>query len=397
MVQKIKNWYHFLVALLAVLFYRYPANKLTVVGVTGTDGKTTTVNLIHHLLSSADLKVGMISTVGAKINKKEVNVGLHVTTPNPWRIQKLLRKMVSQGIKFVVLEATSHGLDQHRLFGVNFQVGVMTNISHEHLDYHKTFKNYLKTKAKLFKRAKKAVLNKDDQSYQLLKSKIKRAEIITYGLEEADLTPKAFPFKTKLLGEFNQANCLAVIAVARILKISDEKIKKALLSFQPVKGRLEEIKEGQEFKVFVDFAHTPAAFEKMIPVVRKLTKGEIIHVFGCTGERDKSKRPIMGLTAAKLSDKIILTHEDTYGEKPEKILGEIEPGVEKGGKVLGKTYWKVIKRDEAIKKAVRMAKEGDTVLITGVGHQTSLNINGKEVAWSDQKEAKEAIKEKKKR
>jgi len=394
MVRQLKNLYHFGVALLAVLFYRFPARQLMVIGVTGTDGKTTTVNLIHHLLSQAGLKVGMISTTGAKMGEKEFEIGLHVTTPSSWKIQRLLRKMVNQGMKFVILEATSLGLDQHRLFGVNFQIGVMTNVSHEHLDYHRTFKNYLKAKAKLFRGVSSAVLNQEDQSYQFFKSKIKKATIITYGLKKGDLTPQTFSFKTKLLGGFNQLNCLAAMAVARILKIPDEKIRRALLSFPPVKGRMEEIKEGQPFRVFIDFAHTPAAFGKVIPAVRELTQGEIIHIFGCTGERDKSKRPIMGATAAKLSDKIILTHEDTYGEKPEEILAEIEPGVKREGKVLGKTYWKVEKRGEAIRKAMEMAKAGDTILITGVGHQVSLNVGGQEVPWSDQEEARKAIKEK---
>lgn len=390
-------------ALLAVLFYRYPARNLTVIGVTGTDGKTTTVNLIYHLLSSAGLKTAMISTVGAKIGKKQVRTGFHVTTPDSRRVQRLLRTIVNRGIKYLVLEATSHGLDQHRLLGCNFKIGVITNITSEHLDYHKTYANYLKAKAKLFQGTQYAVLNRDDKSYKYLYQRVTRPRpdevgnqstsqrVTTYGLSNADLTPKTFPFQTRLLGEHNQYNCLAAIAVARILKISDKTIKKALVSFQPVKGRLEEIKEGQKFKVFVDFAHTTGAFEKVIPTVRKLTKGEVIHVFGCTGDRDRTKRPIMGETAAKLSDKIILTHEDTYTEEPQKIIAEIEPGVKKGGKILGKTYWKALQRRDAIRQAIKMAKKDDTVLLTGVGHQTSLNLGGREVSWSDQEEARKAI------
>lgn len=396
MIQKIKNLKHFLVALLAVLYYRYPGRHLTVIGVTGTDGKTTTVNLIYHLLNNAGLKTGMISTVGAKIGKKKIKTGFHVTTPSSIKIQRLLRQMVNRGIEYLVLETTSHGLDQHRLWGCNFRIGVITNVSHhEHLDYHRTFKNYLKAKAKLFRGVAEAVLNRDDESYQFLKKRTK-ARIITYGLKKgADLTPKTFPFKTELPGEYNQANCLAAMAVAKILKLPDEKIRQGLLSFSPVKGRLEAIKAGQNFKVLVDFAHTPRAFEKVIPVVRQMTPGQIIHVFGCTGDRDRSKRPIMGETAAKLSDKIILTHEDTYSEDPAKIINEIEPGVKKGGKIFGKTYWKVSDRKQAIRMAVNMAQKGDTVLLTGVGHQTTLNLGGKEVPWSDQKEAMKAIRERK--
>lgn len=396
MIRKIKNFKHFLVAFLSVVFHRYPASELFVIGVTGTDGKTTTVNLIDHLLTSAGLKTASVSTLGAKIGRKKMKTGFHVTTPDSRKVQQFLRSVANQGIKYLVLEATSHGLDQHRLLGCNFKIGVITNVTTEHLDYHRTYENYLKAKAKLFKDVQYAVLNRDDESYEYLKSQITnhQSQITTYGIKnKADFTPQTFKFKTPLLGEHNQYNCLAAIAVARILKIPDKTIRKALISFQPVKGRLEEIKEGQKFRVFIDFAHTTGAFEKVIPAVRKLTKGEIIHVFGCTGDRDRMKRPIMGETAAKLSDKIILTHEDTYSEDPKKIMAEIEPGVKKGGKILGKTYWKALKRKEAIKKAIKMAKAGDTVLLTGVGHQTTLNLNGREVSWSDQKEARRAIKE----
>jgi len=248
MIRKIKNVKHLLVALFSVLFFRYPASKLFVIGVTGTDGKTTTVNLIYHLLASAGLKTAMISTVGARIGKKKVRTGFHVTTPDSRRAQSLLRLMVNKGIKYLVLEATSHGLDQHRLLGCNFKIGVITNVTHEHLDYHGTYENYLKAKAKLFSGVKYAVLNRDDGSYKYLsvKCQVSSIKYVTYGIKKkADLTPKTFPFKTHLLGEHNQYNCLAAIAVARILKIPDVTIRKSLLSFQPVKGRLEEIKRDR--------------------------------------------------------------------------------------------------------------------------------------------------------
>ncbi len=347
------------------------------------------VHLIEHLLKFAGKKVTMISTVSAP--------GFHVTTPDSWQLQKFLRKAIDEGKKHVVLEATSHGLDQHRLFGCHFRIGVMTNVTHEHLDYHQTYNDYLRAKARLFEGVKWAVLNRDDKSYPYLKSKIKyqKSRIIAYGIKsKADLTPKIFPFKTNLLGEFNLYNCLAAIAVARVLRIPDKKIRQALLAFKPVKGRMEEIDEGQNFRIFIDFAHTPNAFKQILPAAREVTGGEIIHVFGCTGDRDRSKRPVMGEISAQFSDKIILTHEDTYSEKPKKIIGEIEPGVQKGGKVLGKSYWKAYQRKKAIEKAVKMAKKGDTVLLTGVGHQTSLNLGGQEVPWSDQEEVKKILRRK---
>ena len=273
-------------------------------------------------------------------------------------------------------------------------MGVITNVTYEHLDYHGTWKNYLKAKARLFNGVKWAILNRDDASYKYLKSQItsNQSRVVTYSLKrKADLTPRAFKFKTNLLGEFNLYNCLAAISAVKILGIPDKKIRQSLLSFEPVSGRLEEIDEGQDFKIFIDFAHTPNAFRQILPALKKITQGKIIHVFGCTGDRERTKRPIMGEISAKFSDKIILTHEDTYSEDPKKIIAEIEPGVEKGGKILAKNYWKIEDRREAIKKAIEMAEKGDIVLVTGVGHQNSLNIGGKEISWSDQKEVRKIL------
>ena len=387
MIRELKNFYHLLRAVLATIFFRFPTKNLFVIGVTGTDGKTTTVHLITHILKAAGKKTAMISTVSAP--------GFHVTTPDSWQLQRFLRKAVDEKKEYVILEATSHGLDQHRLFGCNFKMGVITNVTYEHLDYHGTWKNYLKAKARLFNGVKWAILNRDDASYRYLDTEILRyrdIKIITYGIKKkADLTPETFKFKTNLLGEFNLYNCLAAISAAKILGIPDKKIRQSLLSFEPVSGRLEEIDEGQDFKIFIDFAHTPNAFRQILPALKKITQGKIIHVFGCTGDRERTKRPIMGEISAKFSDKIILTHEDTYSEDPKKIIAEIEPGVEKGGKILAKNYWKIEDRREAIKKAIEMAEKGDIVLVTGVGHQNSLNIGGKEISWSDQKEVRKIL------
>lgn len=397
MGQKLKNLGHFICALLAIILYRFPASRLTVIGVTGTDGKTTTVHLIGEILKKAGFRVAMISTLGAWFGEEEIKIGFHVTTPSPFLLQKLLRQVGDRGFTHVVCEATSHGLDQHRLLGCNFKVGVITNITHEHLDYHKTFEDYLKAKAKLFQKVELAVLNRDDESYQYLKTeklRNKKTKMVTYGIKnEADFTPKNFNFKTSLPGEYNQYNCLAAIATAKALGIKEEIIKRAVASFSGLAGRLEKIDEGQDFSVFVDFAHTPAAFEGVLKTVRSKTKGEIIHVFGCTGNRDKTKRPLMGEISARLSDKIILTHEDTYHEDLKKIISEIEVGVKKGGKIFGQTYWKIFDRGRAIKLAINMAKSRDTVLITGVGHQKTLNLGGHEIPWSDQEISREAIKE----
>lgn len=396
MLRRLKNLFHLLKALFAVLYFRYPAKNLRVIGVTGTDGKTTTVNLIYSILKEAGFSAAMVSTVSAKIGDEEIDTGFHVTTPDSWLLQKLLRKMASQGVKYVILEATSHGLDQHRLFGCNFEIGAVTNVTHEHLDYHETYGNYLAAKARLLGGIKVAILNRDDKSYEYLNAKCQMSDIrcITYGIRnQADFTPKCFKFKTRLLGEYNQYNCLVAIAVAKSLRIADEVIKKALADFSGVSGRMEEISEGQNFRVIVDFAHTPAAFEAVLSALRGRVKGGIIHVFGCTGERDKSKRPMMGEISAHLADKIILTCEDTYHEDPERIIKEIGVGVKSGGKVLDKDYWIMTDREEAIGRAIKMAKRDDCVLVTGVGHQRTLNLGGRETPWSDQETCRRFLKE----
>lgn len=386
-IRELKNIYHLLRAVLAVVWFRYPGREVFVIGVTGTDGKTTTVHLIDYILRTAGKKTAMISTVSAP--------GFHVTTPDSWQLQRFLRQAVDAGKKYVILEATSHGLDQFRLWGCHFQMGVLTNVTHEHLDYHRTGEKYLRAKARLFQGVKYAILNKDDDSYEKLKTKNKKQKIISYAIKnKADVTIKNFPFKTKLLGEFNQSNCLAAIAATRTLGIDEAKIRQALVDFPGVSGRLEEVKSAsgrRKFKVFVDFAHTPNAFQQVLPTIRQITKGQLIHVFGCTGDRDKSKRPLMGEISASWADKIILTHEDTYREDIDQIINQIEPGVKKTGKKPGQDYWRVKSRRQAIKKALRMAKFNDTILITGVGHQTSLNLGGRESAWSDQKIVKEFL------
>lgn len=390
MVRRLKNFYHFFQAVLAVLYYRYPASSLKVIGVTGTDGKTTTVHLIAQILREANLKTAYISTVGAKIQDSEIDTGFHVTTPNPWALQKLLRKMVDKHLEYLVLEATSHGLDQHRLFGCRFQIGVLTNVTHEHLDYHRTFQKYLEAKMKLFKRVKKAILNKDDPSFSQFKREVEKGggEVISYGLKDGDFTPKTFPFKTNLEGEYNLSNCLAAIAVAKSLKIEDEVIRKGLLGFTGITGRLEEINEGQNFKIFVDFAHTPNSLLKTLEALRE-KKGKsqrLMVVFGCAGLRDRQKRPLMGKIATDLADLVILTAEDPRTEDLSQIIEEISKGCPDF-----KNLYKIPDRKEAIEFALKEAKRGDLVVICGKGHEKSMCFGTKEIPWSDQEEVRKIL------
>ena len=398
--QKIINFgKHLLTAVSASIYFNFPSKKLKVIGVTGTDGKTTTVHLIYHILHQAGLRVAMVSTVLAKIGDKEIDTGFHVTTPNPWNLQKFLKMMVDKGIEYAVLEVTSHGLDQFRLWGIDFEIGVLTNVTHEHLDYHKTYENYLSTKAKLLQKAKIAIINKDDESYDLLNSKLKtqNSKLITYGIKnEADFTPKKFDFKTSLPGEYNQYNCLAAIAATSQLGISVEKIKKAILTFKGVVGRMEKIEEGQDFKVIIDFAHTPNALEQVLKFLKSIKSGKskLIVVFGCAGLRDSDKRPIMGEIACRLADLVVLTAEDPRTEDVNDIFDQIAGGCEGIGGVEGKAYYKIPDRQEAINFAIqKLAKKGDTVVICGKGHEKSMCFGHTEYPWSDQEAAKKALKE----
>ncbi len=389
MPQGIKNIYHLFVAVFATIFFRYPGKELTVIGVTGTDGKTTTVNLIYEILRNSNKKVAMISSVGAKIGGHDYDLPFHVTTPSPWQLQRFLRLAVDRGDKYLVLEVTSHGLDQNRVFGCNFKVGAITNVTHEHLDYHKTPENYLKAKAKLFRGVEWAIVNREDRSYKNLKLEFlnfKLGKIISYGIHEGDITTDNFTFTTPLPGEYNKQNCLATIAVCKALGIEDEKIRRTVKDFKGVVGRFEFIETGKDFRVVVDFAHTPNALERVLSTVRPEVSGRLIHVFGSAGLRDQTKRPMMGKIAGRYDDIIILTEEDYRTEDLDKIMEQIESGVEKTPNIL-----KIRNREEAINQAIRTAKAGDLVILTGKGHEKSLCRGKVEYPWSEHEAVMKAI------
>jgi len=384
---------HLPLASLALLFHQFPSRKLRIIGVTGTDGKTTTISLIYQILKEVGYSAAMVSSVFAKIGDEEIDTGLHVTSPDPWPLQNLLKKMVEKGVDYVVLEVTSHALDQFRVLGISFEVGVLTNVTHEHLDYHKTYENYLAVKAKLFDKAKIAVLNKDDESYKYLESRIKNHvyRIISYGIRnEANFTPQIFPFKTRLPGEYNQYNCLAAIAATSSLGISGDKIRKGIASFPGVIGRMEKIDVGQDFQVIIDFAHTPNALEQVLKTLNeeKNKKSKIIVVFGAAGLRDVTKRPIMGEIAGRLANFAVITAEDPRTENVNNICNQIAEGCKK---VKGK-FKIVADRQEAINFAVRLAKKDDFVVVCGKGHELSMCFGTREYPWSDQEAVKKALK-----
>lgn len=390
MIRKFKNFFHAIIAVLANIVFFFPGRKLIVIGLTGTDGKTTTANLIYHILQNTDEKVALASTLGALIDGQRYELGLHVTTPNPFALQRLLRRSVSKKAKYFVMEVTSHAINQHRILGIPFRIGVLTNVTYEHLDYHKTYDSYFKTKTALLKKAKKAIVNRDDGTYTFLVDieRIKKPEDwITYGLNDSsDINPKTFPFKTKLLGEFNKYNVLAAVAACQELGIADEKIRATIETYINPVGRAD-IVYNQGYTVMIDFAHTPNAFEQILKTVKPLFKGRVIHVFGSAGKRDTIKRPMMGEISSQYADIMILTAEDPRGENVSKISDEIAGGIKENKSEI----IKIPDRRGAIQAAINMAGKDDLVLITGKAHEKSINYTGREEPWDEYEAVREAI------
>ncbi len=391
MWQKIKNIYHLFMALVANIIFFFPGRKLSVIGVSGTDGKTTTVSLIYHILKESGEKASMLSSIAAYIDGKEFDTGFHVTTPSSFSLQKLLKEAVSKGSKYFVLEVTSHAIDQYRIWGIPFRVAVLTNVTSEHLDYHKTFDAYLNTKRKLLESADVSIVNKDDSSYLALsgiKKTKKEGKLLTYSLkQDANTNTINFPFESEeLIGDFNKQNVLAAVSVCRVLRIDDRKMAKAIKTFKMPLGRLDFVYK-KDFAVVIDFAHTPNAFDQLLSFLKPKVKGRIIHVFGSAGERDKEKRANMGKASSKYSDIVILTSEDPRSEDAGQIISQIESGIE-NDKV---DVRKIIDRREAIKTAIDIAKSGDLILITGKAHEKSMNLGKGEIPWDEYKEVSSAL------
>jgi len=412
----------------AAAFYGFPAQQLTVIGVTGTDGKTTTVNLIYQIMLAAGLKAGMISTVNAVIGEEVIDTGFHVTTPEAPTIQALLRKMVDNGMTHVVLETTSHGLDQQRVAACDFDLGVITNITHEHLDYHGNYEGYLQAKARLLTSLtetprkdqgnfRMAVLNRDDISYACLEQiladeKYHSIHIVTYGMQtEADLTGqnlqtdsngirleailhgKTFPLQSAMLGDYNASNLLAAAATCRLgLGLDMQFVQQGIQDMPGVPGRMERINLGQDFLAIVDFAHTPNALKVALETVQRMKNGgKVIAVFGSAGLRDRQKRRMMAATAIHLADMTILTAEDPRTEQLNDILAEMADEAEKNGGVEGSNFLRVPDRGEAIREAVRLANRGDIVMACGKGHEQSMCFGETEYTWDDRTAIRAAL------
>ena len=395
--------------LLASAWYNHPSKNLKIIGVTGTDGKTTTANIIYWILNKASKKVGLVSTISAKIGKKELDTGVHVTNPEPLPLQKFLAKMVDARCKYAVLEVTSHGLDQERVAGVDFDVAVLTNITHEHFDYHKTYANYVKAKAKLFKSAKVPILNKDDDSYKgirkFLGSKVKVVDYDRKALRGSLKSAVGHRFPE----QYNQMNATAATVVVRQLGVKETDIVNAIKTFPGLPGRMQEIRNKKGIKVIVDFAHTPNALESVLSALRKNKKKgkRLIAVFGCAGERDVAKRPMMAKISTNLADISVFTAEDPRSENVNDILEEMaKAALGKGAREfkLSKTkelkdlrtkehvFFRIPERGEAVAFAIqKLAKKGDTVVVCGKGHEKSMAYDGIEYPWSDAEAVRVAL------
>jgi UDP-N-acetylmuramoyl-L-alanyl-D-glutamate--2,6-diaminopimelate ligase len=402
----IPNWLvnygkHLPVAILANIVYGFPSKKLRVIGVTGTDGKTTTATMLYHILHQNKYKVALISTVCAKIGSQDIDTGFHVTSPDHFPLQKLLKRIKNNNYTHVVIEATSHGLAQFRLWGINFTGGIVTNITQDHLLYHKTTDNYLKAKARLFNSTKFAILNKDDKSWEYL-SKNASGQIISYGIKNGDYNLNNLKIDLKILGEYNKLNALAALAAAQKLGIDEQKSLQALKNFKGILGRMQ-LMHDKNFKVIVDFAHTPNALKTVLQELKKISKNKTISVFGCAGLRDTGRRK-MGLVSVQNADITIITTEDPRTEGVEKISDEITDWAKKGGGIECRDvkscvstnkkhiYIKISDRQQAINFAIKIAQKGDVVGIFGKGHEQSMCYGTQEKSWSDQEAVEKALK-----
>ncbi|MGN1318736.1 MAG: UDP-N-acetylmuramoyl-L-alanyl-D-glutamate--2,6-diaminopimelate ligase [Lachnospirales bacterium] len=395
-------------AIMAANFYGDPSKEMTMIGVTGTNGKTSTTYFMESVLNYVKRKTAVIGTVEIRIDGKKRDIDFVTsTTPDTLELNQMLRIMADEKVNDVVMEVSSHGLELQKVDGIEFEVGIFTNLTQDHLDFHKTMENYCKAKAKLFKMCKYGVINADDKWADKIISEAE-CDIITYGIDsDCDLKAKNIDYKMdrvhftvniggkdvdfelKVPGRFSVYNALGVIGAALKMGILVEDIKEGIKNIKGVPGRIQNIPNNKGFNVIVDYAHTPDGLENILNSVREFTKNRIITVFGCGGDRDRTKRPIMGEIVAKLSDVVIVTSDNPRSEEPAEILKEIEVGV----KDITNDYEMIVDRKEAIFKAVSVAKEGDSIVIAGKGHENYQILKDKTIHFDDTEVAKEALEE----
>lgn len=402
----------------AVLFNAlngFPSRGLKVIGVTGTNGKTTTSFMIHRMLHEAGFKVGLMSTVAYGVGDDITPQMHHMTNVSVPEMMRRVKWMKAHGAEWLVLETTSHALAQHRVWGVPYSVAVMTNVSHEHLAYHRTFERYVAAKAKLFKQADRnrkglraGIVNAEDPSADVFTSAIQHP--LTYGVKKgdiraadvvlkpdgisynADVEGRTYHIKCRIPGSFNVYNSLAAVGVGHVLGLSEKQIEQGIAALKGVEGRMTHVDEGQDFTLVVDYAHSPDSFEKLFKDIRPVVKGRLIVLFGSLGGGDVGKRAIQGRLAGKYADQVIVTEEDDRQEDGKKIMEQIASGAEKAGKTRGKDLFLVHDRTEAIGFAVKRAKKDDVVLLLGKGHEKTIEHADGEHPWDEIGTARKALK-----
>ena len=416
--------YHLTKAAMAAHKYGFPGKRMRVIGVTGTNGKTSTCFMIWKMLNAAGHKTGLMTTVAWGVDKLEEQVE-HMTTVDVETLNYRMKKIADLGAEFLVLEITSHALVQHRVYGVPIEIAVMTNVTHEHLDYHKTFENYRDAKRMLFKMADFGVINEDDKSWAYFAQDAKK--YVTYGiyngiLQAENITLKAdgvryqiivsqqffdvnnvdnkikkLEIKTQIPGKFTVYNSLAAVAVGIKLGLTKNEIEKGIYALDSVEGRMNRVKEGQKFEVIVDYAHTPDAFLKVFESVVPGKKARIISLFGGAGRRDESTREERGKIGAINSDIVIVTEDDSRDEDPKMIADEFVKGAEAEGKILGENLFVELDREKAIKKAIDLAEKDDIVLILGKGHEKTILRAGGAEPFEDLKVVRKILRKKMKK
>ena len=404
---------HLAEAVLANIRCGFPSRDMHVIGVTGTNGKTTTTFLIAKMLHEAGFKVGMLSTVAFGVGDDIQSQIEHITTAQSNILQKRIRDFKRAGVEWLVLETSSHSLAQYRTWGIPYEIAVMTNVTNDHLDYHGTFENYLQAKRRLFKIAggngrQFGVVNADDPSAQKFIDSIPRS--VSYGIDagklrtsniklaadhskfKATIGRDSYDIRVNIPGEFNISNSLAAVAVGREVGLTKKQIEGGIAALAGVEGRMTVVDEGQPFKAIVDFASTPDAFERLFSSVRPVTKGKLIAVFGSAGRRDEAKRAIQGEIAGRYSDEVILTEEDDRDIDGNMILEQIAEGAKKAGKTIDKDMFLVLDRKKAIDFAVRRAKTAnDTIVFLGKGHEKTIERADGAHSWSEIETVKKAL------
>ncbi len=424
MLQKIKNlFFHLPKSIFYQAYYHFPTKKLTLIGITGTDGKTTTATLVYETLKKAGINAGVITTISAKYDDHEIDTGLHMTSPDPSVIQKIFKTMVDAGITHVVCEVTAHALDQYRFAGCHFAVSVITNTSHEHLDYFKNMDQYIQTKAKIFDQSEICILNKDDPSYEkIIKTFPKK--FLSYSVDKKSdyqatniiIKSNSLSFNIKNNSIFTDSpyryqiyNILTAFSIMDQLQIDQNFLIETVKNFPLTKGRREEVPNQLDIKAIVDFAHTPNAIKNTLSSLKETNSGKIIAIFGATGGRDQSKRPQMGLVVSQLADIAIITSDDTRDEDIQDINKQIISGIKPDSVLVDTTdfseikkiiksnknkfiYFNIPNRQDAFNLAIQLSQPKDTIIAMGKGHETTILHGKTEFPWSETEAFRSAFK-----